>query len=74
MPYLLPWQKVCGKPGTMPYTCVISKWKSREMRIFLLLLANLAHIGGFLEQGSVIVLEESRIRVRSLPITGMQKE
>jgi|GEM_PF-6526242 len=74
MLYLLSWQKVCGKQGMMPYMCEISEWNNRVMRIFLLLLANLAPISRFLEEGSVVVLEESRIRVRSLPIMGMQKE
>ncbi len=34
-----------------------------------LLLANLPGIASFLDQGSIIVFEEARIRVRVLPIT-----
>ena len=36
------------------------------------LLANLAGLGKSLEEGSIVVLEDTRIRLRSLPVGGEQ--
>ena len=39
-----------------------------------LLLANLPNVRGPLERGSIVVIEESRVRIRLLPISGSEEE
>jgi predicted nuclease of predicted toxin-antitoxin system len=39
-----------------------------------LLLANLSPLAGLLESGSIVVFEDTRIRVRALPIAGENRE
>lgn len=39
-----------------------------------LLLANLPNVDELLERGSIVVIEEARVRIRALPIRGSQEE
>jgi predicted nuclease of predicted toxin-antitoxin system len=67
---------------------LLALWHAREPSIILfrgnavprpeqqatLLLANLAAIEQALHQGSIVVFDEKRIRIRSLPIGGAEAE
>jgi len=66
---LLLTQRRAGKPSVILFRRAAGRKPDTQVR---LLLANLPIVSEYLEQGSVVVLEDLRVRIRKLPVTGAE--